>query len=79
MPERTIDIEINDTEVIILDGKELHVSFFENVIETLSKSYDLTVNINAQPDAMTGIVMDVTHMAYKYKPDLVYQSSFNEN
>lgn len=78
LPERSIEVKITDTEIITLDGKELHVSFFENVIETLSNSYDLTVDITVQPDAMTGVVIDVTHLVYKYKPSLAYQTSLEE-
>ncbi len=78
LPELTIDLEISNTEIIKLDGKELHISFFENVFETLSNSYDLTVDIKVQPDAMTGVVMDVTHLVYKYKPSLAYRTSLKE-
>lgn len=78
LPERTIEVEITNTEIITLDGKELHVSFFENVFKSLSNSYDLTVDINVQPDAMTGVVMDVTHLVYKYKPSLAYHTSHEE-
>ncbi len=78
LPELTIEVEISNTEIITLDGKELHVSFFENVFETLSNSYDLIVDIEVQPDAMTGVVIDVTHLIYKYKPSLAYQTSLKE-
>lgn len=78
LPELTIEVEISNSEIITLDGKELHVSFFENVFETLSNSYDLTVDIKVQPDAMTGVVMDVSHLVYKYKPSLVHQTSLKE-
>jgi len=64
----TIELEISNSEIIRLDGKELHVSYFFNVFETLSKSYDLRVDTEIQPDAMTGAVMDVTRLFYKYKP-----------
>lgn len=78
LQERTIKVEITNTEIIMLDGKELHVSFFENVFETLTESYDLTVDIKVQRDAMTGVVMDVTHLVYKYKPSLAYQTSLED-
>lgn len=78
LPERTIEIEITNNELITLDGKELHVSFFENVFETLTDSYDLTVDINVQSDALTGVVFDVTHLVYRYKPSLAHRASFDE-
>ncbi|MEX1212577.1 MAG: hypothetical protein WEA36_07015 [Balneolaceae bacterium] len=65
LPERTIEVVVSDSEVITLDGKELHVSFFEQMLEELNNSYDLTVDIDIQPDAITGVVFDVSHTVHR--------------
>lgn len=78
LPEKTIEVVVSDSDVIKIDGKELHVSYFEEILEGLSNSYDLTVDIDIQPDATTGVVFDVTHTVHRQNPMLASQTSMDK-
>lgn len=59
-PERVITIEIDESEVVKLDGKEIHISFLENQMAALAEDFEVVTEIKVNSGATTGVVTDVT-------------------
>ncbi len=59
-------IEVSDSEVVHIDGKEIHLSFLEDQISAWSEEYELITKINIKPDAKMGILHDVQSLIHPY-------------
>lgn len=75
--DRKITLEIAHSEVIKLNGKEIHLSFLENQIAFMAKNFNLTIKVEIQPNALTGVVHDVQKAVSSYEL-LVYSSIIRE-
>lgn len=67
-PKRTITIEIANSEVVLLDGKEIHVSLLKEQVANLAQSYQLTSELKIAADAKLGIINDVQQAVLQHSP-----------
>lgn len=67
-PDRTITIEIIDSDVVKLDGNEIHISFLEDQVALLAEKVDLSVQLHIEPNAMAGVVYDVQQATKQLYP-----------
>lgn len=58
-PERVVVIEVDSSDVVRLDGKEIHISFLENQMAAMAEDYSLAVDTQVKTDAIVGSVTDV--------------------
>lgn len=72
-PLKKIQIEIGKSEVVKLNGKEIHVAFLENQIDKLAEDFELTSNVSIGEEALTGTVQDVTKAIQTHNPQMAYQ------
>ncbi|MCH8569601.1 MAG: hypothetical protein LAT67_15110 [Balneolales bacterium] len=57
--EKTVlSIQIESSEVVMLDGKPLHVDFLSVVLMDRMITESFTVDLNIQPNAPMGVVSD---------------------
>ena len=64
-PERTIHIDVSDSPVVMLDGKEIHVALLEDHIARLGESYELSAELSIAADATLGVVNDVQQAVHQ--------------
>lgn len=65
-PVKNITIELTDSEIIIINGEEIHVTDLEDKLEKLSKNHELHFLVKAQPEMKTGPVFTVNSLVHKY-------------
>ena len=65
-PQKSITIEVSDSEVVQLNGKDLHLSFLEDQISAWSEEYQLITEIDVRPDAGMGVVHEVQSVIHPY-------------
>ena len=65
-PQKNITIEVSDSEVVRIDGKEVHLSFLEDQISAWSEEYQLITEIDVRPDAGMGGVHEVQSVIHPY-------------
>jgi len=73
-PEKQITVEITGTNVIILDGKEIHVSFFETQIEEMASGSELKADVTIHPDADIEVIRSMQQVLRRYSSNIVYDS-----
>jgi biopolymer transport protein ExbD len=54
-----VEIELSDSRVIKLNGKEIHVDLLPDQLETLTTKYTIHVVLKVAPNAPFGIVHDI--------------------
>lgn len=64
--ERIITIEVADSEVIKLDGREIHVSFLETQMASLAEDFELITDVQVDSMAVVGVVHDVQKAVRHY-------------
>lgn len=73
-PLKTIQIEVGKSEVVKLNGKEIHVAFLENQIDKLAEDFELiSTNVSIGEEALTGTVQDVAKAIQTHNPQMAYQ------
>lgn len=73
-PERTVTIEIFSSDVIKLDGKDIHISFFENQIEKMAVDSELKADVKIHSNANVDAIRTTQQILRKFSSDIVYDS-----
>mgnify|MGYP006291866455 CR=1 FL=1 len=73
-PEKQITVEITATSVILLDGKEIHVSYFETQIEEMASESGLKADVTIHPDADIEVIRTMQQVLRRYSSDIEYDS-----
>jgi biopolymer transport protein ExbD len=56
---KLLEIKINESEILLLNGKEVHISLLENQLKEMSKSNRINIKLIVASNATMGIVYDV--------------------
>ena len=73
-PEKQITVEITETSVILLDGKEIHVTYFETQIEEMASESELKADVTIHPNADIEVIRSMQQVLRRYSSDIVYDS-----
>ena len=73
-PELQITVEITGSSVILLDGKEIHISYFETQIEEMASESELKADVTIHPDADIEVIRAMQQVLRRYSSDIVYDS-----
>lgn len=57
-----LEIELTDSRVIKLNGKEIHLDLLRDQLESLTSKYIIDVVLKVEPDTPFGIVHDIQRM-----------------
>ena len=71
-PENQITVEITDSSVILLNGKEIHISYFETQIEEMASGSELKADVTIHPDADIEVIRSMQQVLRRYSSDIVY-------
>ena len=77
-PEKQITVEITGSSVILLDGKEIHVTYFETQIEEMASDSELKADVTIHPDADIEVIRSMQQVLRRYSSDIVYDSENND-
>lgn len=77
-PEKQITVEITGSSVILLDGKEIHVTYFETQIEEMASESELKADVTIHPDADIEVIRSMQQVLRRYSSDIVYDSENND-
>lgn len=77
-PEKQITVEITGSSVILLDGKEIHVTYFETQIEDMASASELKADVTIHPDADIEVIRAMQQVLRRYSSDIVYDSDNSE-
>lgn len=72
--QKEITVEITGTSVILLDGKEIHIRFFETQIEEMASESDLKADVTIHPDADIEVIRTTQQVLRRFSSDIVYDS-----
>ena len=73
-PEKDITVEITGSSVILLDGKEIHISYFETQIEEMATESELKADVTIHPDADIEVIRAMQQVLRRYSSNIVYDS-----
>jgi biopolymer transport protein ExbD len=73
-PEKQITVEITGSSVILLDGKEIHITYFETQIEEMASESELKADVTIHPDADIEVIRAMQKVLRRYSSDIVYDS-----
>ena len=71
-PETEITVEITGSSVILLNGKEIHVSYFETQIEEMASESELRADVTIHPDADIEVIRSMQQVLRRYSSDIEY-------
>ncbi|PWN07896.1 hypothetical protein DDZ15_02485 [Rhodohalobacter mucosus] len=73
-PGKQITVELTGSNVILLDGKEIHVSYFETQIEEMAAESELKADVTIHPDADIEVIRAMQQVLRRHSSDIVYDS-----
>lgn len=73
-PEKQITVEVPGSEVILLDGKEIHISYLETQIEKMASGSELKADVTIHQDADVEVIRITQQVLRRFSSDIVYDS-----
>jgi biopolymer transport protein ExbD len=71
-PNKDILVEISDSEVVKLNGKDIHISFLDNQIANMAADFELTSEVRVHQNAPFHVVQDAQASLRRYSSGIAY-------
>jgi biopolymer transport protein ExbD len=56
---KSITLEVTDSQILLLDKKEVHIDFLNSVLSDIKNDFDITANLRISPQTPMEIVYNV--------------------
>ncbi|MCC5925650.1 MAG: hypothetical protein JJU41_03735 [Bacteroidetes bacterium] len=56
---KAITIEVTDTQVLLLDAKEVHIDYLNAVLSAINEEFDISAELSISPQAPMELVFNV--------------------
>ena len=73
-PKKDVLVEIFDSEVVKLNGKEIHITFLDNQISNMASDFRLTSEVRVHQDAPFHVVRDAQTSLRQYSSGIAYKA-----
>ena len=76
-PEKEVLIEVFNSDVVKLNGKDIHISFLENQIANMAAEFELTSEVRVHQNAPFHVVQDAQASLRRYSSGIAYIAETN--